>query len=90
MHVKKNDNVIVITGKDKGKTGKILRAFPREDMVLVEGVNQKKVHERAKKREGKGVIIEKNFPIHVSNVKLTTDNKQPTAKKSKKAVGGKS
>ena len=71
MHVKKGDNVIVLAGKDKGKTGKILRAFPSEDKVLVEGVNVKKVHERAKKKEGKGGVIEKNFPIHVSNVKLS-------------------
>ncbi len=70
MHVKKGDNIIVLAGKDKGKTGKILRAFPREDKVLVEGVNAKKVHQRPKKSGVKGVIIEKNFPIHVSNVKL--------------------
>ena len=71
MHVKKGDNIIVLTGKDKGKTGKILRAFPREDQVLVEGVNVKKVHQRAKKTGTKGSVIEKNLPIHVSNVKLT-------------------
>ena len=69
MHVKKGDNIIVLTGKDKGKSGKILRAIPKEDMVLVEGVNIKKVHERSKK-QGAGSIIEKVFPIHVSNVKL--------------------
>ncbi|MBI2673915.1 MAG: 50S ribosomal protein L24 [Candidatus Zambryskibacteria bacterium] len=69
MHVKKGDNIIVLAGKDKGRTGKILKAFPRENLVLVEGVNIKKVHERAKKSGAKGVIIEKNFPIHVSNVK---------------------
>ncbi|MDP2642137.1 MAG: 50S ribosomal protein L24 [bacterium] len=70
MHVKKGDNVVIIAGKDKGKIGKIVRAFPREDSVIVEGVNAKKVHERAKKSGGKGTIVEKNFPIHVSNVKL--------------------
>jgi len=70
MHVKKGDSVIVLAGKDKGKVGKISRAFPREDQVLVEGVNLKKVHERSKKRGTKGTIIEKNFPIHVSNVKI--------------------
>jgi len=70
MHVKKGDNIIVLTGKDKGKTGKILKAFPRENQVLVEGINIKKVHERAKKSGAKGSIIEKNFPIHVSNVKI--------------------
>jgi large subunit ribosomal protein L24 len=70
MHVKKGDNVIVITGKDKGKSGKILKAFPRENKVLVEGVNPKKVHERAKKSGTKGTIVEKFFPIHASNVKI--------------------
>jgi len=70
MHVKKGDNVIVLAGKDKGKIGKISRALPREDMVLVEGVNIKKVHQRSKKSGTKGAIIEKTFPIHVSNVKI--------------------
>ncbi|MFZ2484794.1 MAG: 50S ribosomal protein L24 [Minisyncoccia bacterium] len=74
MHVKKGDNIIVLAGKDKGKTGKILRALPKEDQVLVEGVNIKKVHERAKKSGAKGTIIEKSFPIHVSNVKLVKQN----------------
>lgn len=70
MHVKKNDNVIVLTGKDKGKSGKILRAFPRENMVLIEGVNIKKVHKR-KAAGKKGEIIEKAYPVNVSNVKLS-------------------
>ena len=70
MHVKKNDIVKVLTGKDKGKVGKILRAFPKLNLVLVEGVNIKKVHERSKKSGAKGTVIEKNFPIHVSNVKI--------------------
>lgn len=69
MHVKKNDNVIVLAGKDKGKTGKILHAFPKDNQVLVEGVNIKKVHEKKKKKDGKGEVVEKAFPIHVSNVK---------------------
>ena len=69
MHVKKNDNVIVLTGKDKGKSGKIVRAMPREDKVVVEGINMKKVHVKGKSK-GKGQTVEKTFPIHVSNVKL--------------------
>lgn len=78
MHVKKGDNVIVLTGKDKGKSGPVLRAFPKMDRVLVEGVNIKKTHEKSRQKSGKGQIIEKAFPIHVSNVRLTTDKKQPT------------
>ena len=70
MHVKKGDNIVVLAGKDKGKVGKILKAFPKEDKVLVEGVNAKKVHQRPKKSGEKGTTIEKNFPIHVSNVKI--------------------
>lgn len=68
MHVKKGDNVIVFTGKDKGKSGKILRAFPKDDTVLIEGVNIKKVHKRGSSK-GKGEIKEIAFPIHTSNVK---------------------
>jgi len=67
MHVKKGDNVIVLTGKDKGKSGKILRAMPKENRVLVEGINIKKVHEKGKAK-GKGTIVEKAYPFHASNV----------------------
>ena len=69
MHVKKDQNVIVLTGKDKGKVGKILRAFPQTNKVLVEGVNIKKIHEKGKKH-GKGQIVEKVFPVDASNVRL--------------------
>ena len=70
MKIKKNDNVIVIAGKDKGKTGKVLKAFPKLDMVLVDGVNIKKKHQRATKSNSKGQIVEKPLPVHVSNVKI--------------------
>jgi large subunit ribosomal protein L24 len=83
MHVKKGDSIIVLAGKDKGKSGTILRAFPRENRVLVEGVNIKKVHERAQKKGAKGQIIEKSFPIHASNVKLS--EKKAAKPKAKKA-----
>ncbi|MCR4334620.1 MAG: 50S ribosomal protein L24 [Patescibacteria group bacterium] len=69
MHVKKDDNVIVITGKDKGKSGKITHAFPKENKVLIVGVNIQKKHERPKKAGGKGQIIERPSPIDASNVK---------------------
>lgn len=69
MHVKKGDSVYILGGKDKGKTAKVLRVFPKEDKVLVEGINLKKVHEKSKKKESKGQVIEKAYPVHVSNVK---------------------
>lgn len=71
MKIKKGDTIYVITGKDKGKSGKVLRAFPKMDLVLVEGVNIKKRHQRATKANQKGQIIDKAMPIHVSNVALT-------------------
>lgn len=60
----------ILTGKDKGKTGKILRAFPRENKVLVEGMNIKKTVQRGKTPGDKKTMIEKSFPIHASNVRL--------------------
>ncbi|MBX4198437.1 50S ribosomal protein L24 [Candidatus Parcubacteria bacterium] len=71
MKIKKDDTIIVITGKDKGKTGKVLRAFPRDSKVIVDGVNIKKRHERSRRQDGKGKIVETSYPIHVSNVKKT-------------------
>ena len=75
MKIKKNDNVIVIAGKDKGKTAKVVKAFPKDDLVIVEGVNMRKKHERARKANTKGQIIEKAMPIHVSNVMLLEGKK---------------
>lgn len=70
MHVKKGDNIIVITGKDKGKSGVVERAFPKKDLVLIPGVNVVKRHQRSKTSAGKGQIVDKAMPVHVSNVKL--------------------
>ena len=75
MKIKKNDNVIVIAGKDKGKTAKVVKSFPKESLVIVEGVNMKKKHERARKANSKGQIVEKAMPIHVSNVMLLEGKK---------------
>ena len=69
MHVKKGDKVIVIAGKDRGKSGKVTRALPREDKVVVESINMLKKHQKSRKRDSKGQIIERATPIHVSNVK---------------------
>jgi len=70
MKIKKNDTVLIITGKDKGKKGKVLEAFPREGKIVVEGVNLAKKHRRPTRQEEKGQIIEIPKPIDVSNVKL--------------------
>jgi len=70
MRVKKGDTVIVISGKDKGLSGTVLRAMPANEQVLVEGVNLTKRHERARKRGSQGQVVEIPMPIHVSNVAL--------------------
>lgn len=75
LHVKKDDNVIVMTGKDKGKQGRVIAAYPRENRVLVEGVNIVKRHSRPSQANPQGGIIEKEAPIHVSNV-MHIDPKQ--------------
>ncbi len=68
MHVKKGDKVMVISGKDKGKTGVILSSFPKKDRVLVEGVNIIKKHSKPSQMNPQGGIINQEAPIHVSNV----------------------
>ena len=70
MKIKKGDTVLVISGKWRGKTGKVLRAFPRELKVLVEGVNIVKKHQRPRRTGEKGQIVEIPKPIPVSKVKL--------------------
>ncbi len=67
--IKKDDNVIVITGKDRGKTGKVVRVIQEDNKVLIEGINMKKKHVR-KDQAGKGQIIEMAFPLDISNVAI--------------------
>lgn len=68
MHVKKGDKVMVISGKDKGKQGTILAAFPKTNRVLVEGVNMVKKHSKPTQANPQGGISNQEAPIHVSNV----------------------
>lgn len=69
MKIKKGDNVKIITGKDKGKSGKIVRALPKENKVIVEGLNMMKKHQRPRKSGEKGSMVNIAMPIHISNVK---------------------
>ncbi len=68
MHVKKGDTVKVISGKDKGKQGVILEAFPKKNRVLVEGVNFVKKHAKPSQDNPQGGILTQEAPIHASNV----------------------
>jgi len=70
MKIRKNDTVLVIAGKDKGKKGKVRFAYPKDERLLVEGVNFIKRHTRAVRQARQAGIIEREAPIHVSNVIL--------------------
>lgn len=67
VRIKRDDKVIVLAGKDKGKTGKVLRVLPSESRVVVEGVNRVKRHQKGQGEE-RGTIIYKEAPLHISNV----------------------
>ena len=96
MKIRKDDTVVVTGGKDRGKTGRVLRTDPRKRRVYVEGLNMVKRHQRPRsikdtqKSAQAGGIIEKEGPIHVSNVMLLdpSDNK-PTRVGVRAAQGGK-
>jgi large subunit ribosomal protein L24 len=73
MHVKKDDNVIILTGKDKNKTGKILKSIPKTGRVIVEGTNIVTKHQKPSYGSPDGGIVKKEAPIHISNVLLYCD-----------------
>ncbi|HOE66977.1 MAG TPA: 50S ribosomal protein L24 [Candidatus Hydrogenedentes bacterium] len=68
MHIHKGDTVVVITGPYKGRRGRVLRVLPKDNRVVVEGVNMIKKHSRATQRASRGGIVEREGTIHLSNV----------------------
>jgi large subunit ribosomal protein L24 len=70
MNIKKGDNVIMLSGKDRGKRGKVLFVFPAVDKAVVEGLNLVARHQRARKQGQKGQIIHKERAVDISNVQL--------------------
>lgn len=70
MKIKKGDKIVVIAGKDKGKTGTVTLAFPKKSQVLIDGVHVVTRHQKSKQTRSQGQIINKSMPIHVSNVAL--------------------
>ena len=79
MKIRKNDNVMVIAGNDKGKTGKVLKVFRKDNRVIVEGINLRKRHTKPSQNNPQGGILEKESPIHFSNVMLIDpNNSKPT------------
>lgn len=70
MKIQKNDNILIIVGKDKGKKGKVRKALPDKESVIVEGLNLIKRHSKTKGKTRQAGIIELEAPIHVSNVMI--------------------
>jgi large subunit ribosomal protein L24 len=70
MHIRKDDQVLVISGNHRGKKGRVLKIFPERDRVIVEGVHLIKRHTRPTQRNPQGGIVEKEGPVHVSNLML--------------------
>lgn len=85
--IKKGDNILVITGGEKGKKGKVLRVLRPENRVIVEGVNMKKKHQKARRNNEKGQIVERATPMHLSNVMILEGNKP--VRMGKKTIGDK-
>lgn len=89
MHVKKGDKVMVISGKEKGKTGTIIAAFPKKDRVLVEGMNLVKKHMKPNQSNPQGGIVSQEASIHVSNVMLIDPKSGEPTRVSYKVEDGK-
>jgi len=79
MKIRRGDLVLVLTGKDRGKRGRVKRVLPREERVIVEGINMVKKHRRPRGQMDQGGIIELEAPLHISNVMLVCPRcKEPT------------
>ena len=91
MKVKVGDKVRILAGKDRGKEGKVILTLKKKDKVVVEGINIVKKHMKPSRMNETGGILEVENPIHVSNVKVVTEEKKAktTKKSTKKEVGEK-
>lgn len=89
MKFKKGDNVIVIAGKEKGKNGAISRVLPKENKIVIDGMNMMKKHQKASRRGEKGTIINISMPINASNVMLVDPKTGKQTRIGKKMVGDK-
>jgi large subunit ribosomal protein L24 len=89
MKIKKDDQVRVISGKAKGSEGKVMRVIPEKSTVVVEGLNKAKKHQKPNQKDQKGGIVEKEMPIHVSNLALISPKSGKPTKVSRRDVDGK-
>jgi len=78
VRIRKGDRVQVLSGKDRGKTGEVMRVLPRKDRVIVDGVNIAKRHTKATRGTMQGGIIDKDMPVHASSVAIVCGSCGPT------------
>lgn len=86
MKIKKNDTVMIITGNAKGKTGKVLKVYPAENKLIVEGVNIKKRHTKPNQKNQQGGIVEKEAAINASNVMIIDPKTNETTRVGAKII----
>ena len=89
MNIKKNDKVVVLSGKDKGKEGKVLEAMPADKKVVVEGVNVASCHVKPRKQGETGGIVRREIPMYVSKVMLVCPKCGKATRVAHKTVDGK-
>ena len=90
LKVKKDDMVVVLTGSDKGKKAKVVKVLPAQNKVIVEGVNVVKKHQAPNAQNQEGGIVEKEMPIHVSNVMVIDPKSAEPTRVARKREDGKS
>jgi large subunit ribosomal protein L24 len=86
MKIKKDDTVVVVAGNNNGKTGKVLKVFPKSNKVIIEGVNLRKRHSKPSQANPQGGIIEKEAPIHISNVMILDPKNSEASRVGKKII----
>lgn len=89
MKLKKGDNIIITTGKDKGKKGKITKALPKDNKVIIDGLNMFKKHMKPRRQGEKGSTVSIAMPIHASNVMILDPKSGKPSRIGKKKVGDK-
>ncbi len=89
MKIKKGDTVKIISGKDKGKSAKVILVLPKDDKIVVEGVNMRKKHTKPKKQGQKGQVVQIAMPIHASNAMVVCSGCGKTTRISSKTIGTK-
>ncbi len=89
MKIKKNDTVKILAGKDRGKSGKVIKIYTKQDRILIDGVNIFKKHVRPKREGEKGEVVQIVRPINISNVNLICSNCHKTTRVSYRFENGK-